>query len=81
MTWMIVVLFQTITGDVYIFTDPTFETREACMASVYNPEDQKRYVAKLTHEYGRVMPILAVNCLEKDTIQEILEKQNTDTKA
>ena len=79
MTWMIVVLFQTLAGDVYIFTDPTFETRDACMASIYNKEDQKRYVAKLTHEYGRVMPILAVNCLEKDTIKEILDKQNTDT--
>ena len=79
MTWMIVVLFQTLAGDVYIFTDPTFETRDACMASIYNKEDQKRYVAKLTHEYGRVMPNLAVNCLEKDAIKEILYKQNTDT--
>lgn len=76
MTWLIVVIFQTMTGDVYIFTDPTFETRDACMASIYNKEDQKKYVQKLTHEYGKVMPILAVNCLEEDHINKILNGQS-----
>ena len=76
MTWLIVVLFQTMTGDVYIFTDPTFETREECMISIMNPDDQKKYVAQLTHEYGKVMPILAVNCLEEDQINKILNSQS-----
>lgn len=76
MKWLIVVVFQTITGDVYIFTDPTFDTREECMISVMNPDDQQRYVAQLTHEYGKVMPILAVNCLQEDTIKKILSKNS-----
>lgn len=65
-----------MTGDVYIFTDPTFETRDACMASIYNKEDQKKYVAQLTHEYGKVMPILAVNCLEEEQINKILNNHS-----
>jgi len=76
MNWLIVVIFATMTGDVYIFTEPEFSSREECMASVLDPEDQKGYVAKLTHEYGKVMPIRGVNCLQEDTIKKIIENHN-----
>ena len=46
MNWLIVVVFATMAGDVYIFTDPKFETREACMSSIQNPVDQKNYIQK-----------------------------------
>ena len=72
MTWMIVVIFATLAGDVYIFTDPTFETREACMESVIS--EKEVLLQKLFLEYGRIMPIRGVNCLEEETIKEILEK-------
>lgn len=73
MNWLIVVVFATMAGDVYIFTDPKFETREACMSSISNPVDQKNYIQKLVLEYKRAMPIQLVNCLQEDTINEILK--------
>lgn len=78
MNWLMVVIFATMAGDVYIFNTPTFETREACIASVKDPEDQKKYVQKLVLEYGRLMPIHGINCLQEDTINEILEKYGGD---
>ena len=74
MNWLIVVVFATMAGDVYIFTDPKFETRQQCMDSVRSTEDQQGYIRKLMMEYGEVMPIAAVNCLQEDTIKEIMEK-------
>ena len=49
MKWLIVVMFQTMAGDVYIFTDPKFDTRDACMASVNNKEDQKKVYPKTSY--------------------------------
>ena len=74
MNWLIVVVFATMAGDVYIFTDPKFDTKEECMASVRNPQDQVGYIEKLVDEYKRQMPIHMVNCLQEDVINEILEK-------
>lgn len=74
MTWMIVVIFATLAGDVYIFTDPTFETRRECMLAVIDPAKQAGYLAKLEQEYGGALPIRGINCLEADTIKEILEE-------
>ena len=74
MNWLIVVVFATLAGDVYIFTDPKFDTREACMSSITNPVDQQGYIQKLVLEYKRAMPIQLVNCLQEDTIDEILKK-------
>jgi hypothetical protein len=74
MNWLIVVIFATVTGDVYIFTDPTFETRQQCLDSVRSTEDQQGYIRQLLREYGEVMPIAGINCLQEDKIKEILEK-------
>ena len=74
MNWLIVVVFAVVTGDVYIFTNPTFETRQQCLDSVRSTEDSQGYIRQLMREYGEVMPIAGVNCLQEDTIKEILEK-------
>jgi len=79
MKWLIVVLFATAHGDVYIFTEPSFDDRATCMASIKDPEDQKRYVQKLVLTYNRLLPIMAVNCLSEETIEDILSK-NKDEK-
>ena len=55
MKWLIVVIFATMYGDVYIFTEPTFENRKACMESVIS--EKEVLLQKLFLEYGRVMPI------------------------
>ena len=74
MKWLVVVLFANMQGDVYIFTNPTFDTREECVATLRNPEKIAGYTMKLVEEYGRKIPIRAVNCLDQKTINEILDK-------
>ena len=74
MNWLIVVIFATVTGDVYIFTDPKFDTRQQCLDSVRSTEDSQGYIRQLMREYGEVMPIAGINCLQEYTIKEILEK-------
>ena len=73
MNWLMVVLFATLQGDIYIFTDPKFDSREDCIAAAMNPEEQKKYVRKLIIEYGKVMPIHGINCLQQDEIKRIIE--------
>jgi hypothetical protein len=73
MNWLMVVLFATIQGDIYIFTEPKFDSREECIAAAMNPEEQKKYVRKLIIEYGKVMPIHGINCLQQDEIKRIIE--------
>ncbi len=72
MQWLVVVLFATLQGDMYIFTTPEFETRDECMATVLDPKHIQGYTQKLLLEYGELMPIKAVNCLQSDTINRIL---------
>lgn len=73
MNWLIVVVFATMTGDVYIFTDPKFDTREECVASIKDPNMVPVYSKKLVMEYGRLLPILGLNCLQEDEIQKIIK--------
>jgi hypothetical protein len=73
MNWLMVVLFATMQGDIYIFTTPQFDSREECIAAVKDPEAQKNYVRKLVLEYGQVMPIHGINCLQQDEIKRIIE--------
>jgi len=79
MKWLVVVMFATMQNDIYIFTDPSFETREACYATLTKEEHIYKYTTKLFQEYGKPMPVLAVNCLQENTIEEIL--QNTQGQA
>ena len=72
MQWLIVVLFATVQGNVYIFTNPTFDNREECMASITNPAHQKNYIKQLVEEYKKPMPIMNVNCLSEEVIDKIL---------
>ena len=76
MKWFVVVIFYTIHGDVYIFTDPTFDTKQECIASVKDQQMTKRYVQKLVFEFGRLLPIQAINCLEEKTIKNILNSSS-----
>lgn len=78
MKWFIVVLFYTLQGDVYIFTEPTFDSYDECYGSITDPQAMPGYVQKLVLEYGRLMPIQALNCLDEDTIKQILAKMNEE---
>ena len=72
MNWLIVVVFATGLGDLYVFTNPTFETRQECMMTVTDPYHIKNYTKKLTEEYGQVMPIQFINCVEEQELKRIL---------
>ncbi len=74
MKWLMVVLFATMQGDFYVFTTPKFDSREDCLAAAMNPEEQKKYVRKLIIEYGKVMPIQGINCLQQDEIKRIINE-------
>lgn len=72
MKWLIVVIFATAQGDVYIFNKPTFNSRAECMQSVM--VDRDILLQKLLIEYGRPLPIRGVNCLDENTINDIMNK-------
>jgi hypothetical protein len=76
MKWLIIVVFATVSGDFYIFTNPKFESRQECMNQLKDPDQIYRMVIKIGQEYGRPMPVKAVNCLSEKEIEEILEKTN-----
>jgi hypothetical protein len=77
MNWLVVVLFATMMGDIYILTDPSFETREECMTFVV--DDREKILTKLYMEYGQALPIRAVNCLQEDNIRQILTQIESET--
>ena len=74
MSWAVVVLFATMAGDIYIFTEPTFETRDECMAALYDTNSRNNMLKKLVMEYGRPMPIRGVNCIDTDTLNNLMEQ-------
>lgn len=57
---------------VYMFTNPTFDSREECMASIKNPNHVPAYVAQMLMEYGRPMPIKGINCIDEDLAKELM---------
>ena len=74
MKWMVLILFATYNGDFYVFTNPTFDTREQCMAALDDPDQRFKMVLKIAQEYGRPMPIRMANCLDEKEIKEILDE-------
>lgn len=80
MKWFVVVLFATSQGDVYIFNKPSFETREECVATLYDQEKINAYLAKILIEYGRPMPIRLANCLQRDVIEKILNETKNESR-
>ena len=78
-SWLVIVMFATLQGDIYVFTEPEFPTREACMERLVNPQSIQKMTQKLLEEYGRVMPIHLVNCIEKDEFNKIMQDHNNRT--
>ena len=72
MKWIIVVLFATIEGDIYVFENPHFETEQACREFIMDRQQIPNLTQKLLEEYGKFMPIQAVNCLEEEHLNNIL---------
>lgn len=85
MTWFIVVLFFQLPSepavsdrDLYIFTDPTFESKTICEATVTDPAVYPDLVAKLMNEYPIPRKIEKVFCLEEKELKQILTGLNAE---
>lgn len=80
MKWLIVVIFAMGPGDLadngrdlYIFTDPTYEEKHICEASITDPQYIPVLVEKLLHEYGKPKKIESVVCVEEQELKNALE--------
>ena len=60
---------------IYVFTNPTFDSREECMASIKDQNKVPAYVAQLLIEYGRPMPIKGINCIDQNLYKELLQEE------
>ena len=77
MKWFIVVVFNTFPGDVYIFHQPSFDDRKTCLVTLWESRDA--VLQKLMEEYGKPMPIEAVNCLTEEVIKKVIENAMADS--
>ena len=71
MKFLIVILFATM-GDLYVFTEPKFETRNDCMEFLLQEESRKLIFTKLYMEYGELKSIQALNCIEEDEFKRLI---------
>jgi hypothetical protein len=79
MTWFLIILFASWEEyPLYVFTDPTFESKQECLTSAKDKEDVKKYVYKLLTEFGRPMPIVGVGCVNEDELETILNQIKID---
>jgi len=73
MKWFVVIIFNTLAGDIYVFKQPEFDTRDECMITLMQSRDA--ILQKLLLEYGEPMPIKAVNCVEEEVLKEVLKEK------
>ena len=71
MKFVIVILFATM-GDLYVFTEPSFKTKNECMEFLLQEEPRNLILTKLYMEYGKSKPIQALNCIEEEEFQRII---------
>jgi hypothetical protein len=74
--WFVVIIFNTLAGDIFVFNEPSFDTRDECMITLVQSRDA--ILQKLILEYGEPMPIEAVNCVRQDVIEKALKDEVVD---
>ena len=78
MNWLIVVVFaitmQDIDGgrDMYVFTEPTYESKDMCEADITDPMVYPGLIEKLVKEYKQVKKIEGVVCVEEKELKKAL---------
>tara|TARA_E500000178_G_C17026801_1_gene758425 strand:+ start:2489 stop:2818 length:330 start_codon:yes stop_codon:yes gene_type:complete len=82
MKFLLVVFFINMgqpMSEFYVFTDPKFETREACVASATNRQEIQKYMMKLMQIYGPALkPIQSVNCLPEKVVLDTIEQMKKE---
>ena len=69
MKFVMIILFATA-GDIYMFTDPTFDSKNECMTFLMNNGPSLN--EKIIQEYGYPKQIQAVNCMRKQEFLDIV---------
>ena len=72
MKFVMIIMFATL-GDMYVFTDPSFDTREECM--IFLVKNGESIQEKLVEEYGFRKEVKAVNCMQHQKFLEIINGQ------
>ena len=72
MKFVMIIMFATL-GDMYVFTDPSFDTRDECMTYLIN--NGQSIQEKLVEEYGFRKEVKAVNCMQHQKFLEIINGQ------
>ena len=72
MKFVMIIMFATM-GDVYVFTDPKFDSKQECMTFLMS--NSVALSQKLLVEYGYPQEIQAVNCMREKTFLEIITGQ------
>ena len=73
MKFVIVLLFATGLGDLYVFTEPTFTTQSECIEFVKREESKALIYTKILQEYGEPLPLEMVSCMEWNKFVRIIE--------
>ena len=77
MKWFVVIIFNTLPGDIFIFHEPVFDDRKTCLVTLW--ESREAVKQKLLEEYGEPMPIEAINCLSEEMIKKVLKNEVVDS--
>lgn len=77
MKWFVVIIFNTIAGDIFIFHEPAFDDRKTCLVTLW--ESREAVKRKLLEEYGEPMPIESINCLSEEVIKKVLKNEMVDS--
>ncbi len=72
MKFVMVIMFATM-GDIYMFTQPSFDTKKECMN--YLIQNGPIIYAKILEAYGYPKEIRAVNCLREQEFISIINGQ------
>ena len=76
MKWLVIVIFAGLSPqgdkDIYVFTNPTFETQIQCQADITDPAVVPILVNKVIQDNGP-RPIERVICVEDIKFKEFLE--------
>ena len=82
MNFLLVVFFINMgqpMSEFYVFTSPTYETKEKCVAAARNPVEVQKFVSRLVQIYGPALkPIQQVNCLQEKVVLDTIEQMKKD---
>ena len=77
MKWLVIVVFagisQDVSRDLYVFTQPTFETEIQCQADITDPAVVPILVQQVIKDNG-YRPIEKVICMEENDFIELYKK-------